>query len=146
MSIERICQRAVDVAELGESVQAVAERMRQRTVGCLVIVDEDRHPLGIVTDRDLVLRVLAEGKDPYTTRIESAMSCDLKTIPIDGGIEQALRIMRGGSFRRVPVVDREGKLAGLVTLDDVLMLLAEEFMHVRDVLDKETPLAAAWSR
>jgi CBS domain-containing protein len=146
MSIERICQREVDEAKLGESVQAVAERMRQRTVGCLVIVDEDRHPMGIVTDRDLVLRVLAEGKDPYTTRIESAMTCDLKTIPIDGGIEQALRIMRGGSFRRVPVVDHEGKLAGLVTLDDVLMLLAEEFMHVRDVLHHETPLAAAWSR
>ena len=146
MSIERICQRAVDVAELGESVQTVAERMRQRTVGCLVIVDEDRHPLGIVTDRDLVLRVLAEGKDSYTTRIESAMTYDLKTIPIDGGIEQALRIMRGGSFRRVPVVDAEGKLAGLVTLDDVLMLLAEEFTQVRDLLDRETPLAAAWSR
>jgi CBS domain-containing protein len=146
MSIERICQRAVDVAELGESVQAVAERMRQRTVGCLVIVDADQHPLGIVTDRDLVLRVVAEGKDPGTTRIEGAMTCDLKTIPIDGGIEQALRIMRGGSFRRVPVVDRDGKLAGLVTLDDVLMLLAEEFMQVRDVLDRETPLAAAWAR
>jgi CBS domain-containing protein len=146
MSIEQICQREVDVAELGESVQTVAERMRQHTVGCLVTVDEDRHPLGIVTDRDLVLRVLAEGKDPYTTRIESAMTYDLKTIPIDGEVEQALRIMRGGSFRRVPVVDQEGKLAGLVTLDDVLMLLAAEFMQVRDVLDRETPLAAAWSR
>lgn len=146
MSIERICQRGVDIAELGESVQAVAERMRQRTVGCLVIVDEDRHPLGIATDRDLVLRVLAEGKDPYSTRIESAMTYDLKTISIDGGIEQALRIMRGGSFRRVPVVDAEEKLAGLVTLDDVLMLLAEEFTQVRDVLDRETPRAAAWPR
>jgi CBS domain-containing protein len=143
MSIEQIWQREVDVAELGESVQTVAERMRQHTVGCLVIVDEDRHPLGIVTDRDLVLRVLAEGKDPHDTRIESAMSYDLKTIPIDGEVEQALRIMRSGSFRRLPVVDREGKLAGLVTLDDVLMLLAEEFMNVRDVLNRETPLAAA---
>ena len=65
MSLQRICQHDVDVAELGESVHAIAERMRQRTVGCLVIVNEFREPIGIVTDRDLVIRVLAEGKDPY---------------------------------------------------------------------------------
>jgi CBS domain-containing protein len=143
MSIERICQRQVDVAELGESVQAIAERMRQRTVGCLVIVDEAGRPVGIVTDRDLVVRVLAEGKDPYTTRIERAMTYDLKTVPWDAGIEQALRVMRNGSFRRVPVTDRKGKLAGLVTLDDILMLLAEEFSAAGRVLQGETPLAAA---
>jgi CBS domain-containing protein len=143
MSIQRICQRDVDVAEPGESVHAIAERMRQRTVGCLVIVNEFKEPIGIVTDRDLVIRVLAEGKDPYTTRIEEAMTYNLKTVPNDGAIEQALRVMRGGEFRRVPVVDHDGKLVGLVTLDDILMLLAEEFTQVRDVLDRETPLAAA---
>jgi len=59
MSIQRICHYDVDVAEPGESVHTIAERMRQRTVGCLVIVNEFREPIGIVTDRDLVIRVLA---------------------------------------------------------------------------------------
>jgi CBS domain-containing protein len=143
MSIQRICHYDVDVAEPGESVRTIAERMRQRTVGCLVIVNEFREPIGIVTDRDLVIRVLAEGKDPYTTRIEEAMSYNLKTVPEDGSIEQALRVMRGGAFRRVPVVDRDGKLIGIVTLDDILMLLAEEFTQAGQVLDRETPIAAA---
>ena len=143
MSIERICQRQVDVAELGETVQAIADRMRQHTVGCLVVVDDAGRPIGIVTDRDLVIRVLAEGMDPYTTRIERAMTFDVKTVPCDGSIEQALRVMRGGSFRRVPVVDEAGKLAGLVTLDDVLRLLVEEFSQAGHVLERETPLAAA---
>lgn len=146
MSIKRICQRDVDVAEPGESVHTIAERMRQRTVGCLVIVNEFREPIGVVTDRDLVIRVLAEGKDPYTTRIEEAMTYNLKTVPDDGAIEQALRLMRGGEFRRVPVVDQDGKLVGIVTLDDILMLLAEEFTQAGHVLHHETPVAAAMAR
>jgi CBS domain-containing protein len=146
MSIQRICHYDVDVAELGESVHTIAERMRQRTVGCLVIVNELREPVGIVTDRDLVIRVLAERKDPSTTRIEEAMTCNLKTVPDDGAIEQALRLMRGGEFRRVPVVDHDGKLVGIVTLDDILMLLAEEFTQAGHVLDRETPVAAAMAR
>jgi CBS domain-containing protein len=146
MSIQRICHADVDMAEPSESVHAIAERMRQRTVGCLVLVNELREPIGIVTDRDLVVRVLAEGKDPYTTRIAEAMTYNLKTVPLDGSIEQALRIMRAGEFRRVPVVDRDGKLVGIVTLDDILMLLAEEFTQVGHVLDRETPIAAAMAR
>jgi CBS domain-containing protein len=146
MSVQRICQHDVDVAEPGEAVLAIAERMRQRTVGCLVIVNEFREPIGIVTDRDLVIRVLAEGKDPYTTRIEEAMTYNLKTVPDDGSVEQALRLMRGGEFRRLPVVDRAGKLVGIVTLDDILMLLSEEFTQAGHVLDRETPVAAAMAR
>jgi CBS domain-containing protein len=146
MSVQRIYQPDVDVVELGTPVQAVAERMRQRTVGCLVVVNEHREPIGIVTDRDLVVRALAEGKDPYTTRIESVMTFDLQTLTDDSTVEQALRSMRGGSFRRVPIVDSEGKLVGIVTLDDILMLLADEFGYARTLLERETPLAAAMPR
>jgi CBS domain-containing protein len=142
MSVKRICQCQVDVAEAGETVQAVAERMRQRTVGCLVVVEGQR-PIGIVTDRDLVVRALAEGKNAYTTPIEEVMTADPHTVSEDTAIEDALRLMRSGAFRRLPVVDREGKLAGILTLDDVLMLLAEEFAQVGRMLERETPQAAA---
>jgi CBS domain-containing protein len=143
MSVDRIYQRDVDTAELGSSVQTVAERMRQRTVGCLVVVNEVKEPIGIVTDRDLVIRALAEGKDPYTTRIEEVMSFDLKTMPEDGSLEHALGAMRSGGFRRLPVVDEEGKLVGIVTLDDILMRLAEEFTQARRIIERETPETAA---
>jgi CBS domain-containing protein len=143
MSVQRICQPAVDVASLGESVQAIAERMRQRTVGCLVVVNARREPIGMVTDRDLVIRVLAEGKDPFITTIDDVMTRQLKTIREDGTIEQALLLMRGGAFLRLPVVDAQGKLAGIITLDDILLLLSKELTNAGDVLDRETPRAAA---
>lgn len=146
MSVERICQCEVDVAELGETVIAIAERMRQRTVGCLVVLNDAQEPIGIVTDRDLVIRVLAEGKDPYATRIEEVMTTAPKIVSEGTAIEQAVGLMRSGAFRRLPVVDRTGKLLGILTLDDILMLLAEEFTQVGQLLDRETPRAASMPR
>ena len=143
MSVGRICQREVDLADLTESVQAAAERMHQHTVGALVIVNEAKEPVGIVTDRDLTVRVLAAGKDPYTTLVGHVMTPDPKTVTEDTPIEWALGVMRSGSFRRLPVVESEGKLVGLLTLDDILMLLAEEFTQVGQLLERETPRAAA---
>jgi Mg/Co/Ni transporter MgtE len=66
-----------------------------------------------------------------------------KTITEDATIEDALSLMRSGAFRRIPVVDREGRLVGLVALDDVLMLLCEEFTTIGTLLKRETPVAAA---
>jgi CBS domain-containing protein len=143
MSVERICQREVDFADPDEPVLAVADRMRQRTVGCLVILNDAREPIGIVTDRDLTIRVLAEGLDPYATLIQQVMTPGPRTVTEGTAIEEALRLMRSGAFRRVPVVDRDGKLIGIVTLDDILMLLSEEFTQVGQLLDRETPRAAA---
>jgi CBS domain-containing protein len=143
MSVRRIWQREVDVAELGEPVQALAERMRQRSVGCLVVVNGLREPIGIVTDRDLVIRVLADAKDPYSTAVDEVMTYNPDAISQDAPIEQALRLMRLGGFRRLPVVDENRKLVGIVTLDDILMQLAAEFTEAQYVLDRETPRAAA---
>src|SRR6059036_699183 len=104
MSIERICQREVDLADADESVRMAAERMHQRSVGTLVIVDEWRHPIGIVTDRDLVIRVLAAAKDPDLTLVEEVMTHPPFTVTEGTPIEDAIKLMRSGRFRRVPVV------------------------------------------
>ena len=143
MSVGRICVRNVDLANPTEPVWQAAERMRQRGVGTLLIVDEWNKPMGIVTDRDLVLRVLAEGLDCNTTLIRDVMTAHPKTIFEEGPIEDALAIMRGGGFRRVPVVDAEEKLVGLVSLDDVLMLLAQEFTQIGQLVERETPRGIA---
>jgi CBS domain-containing protein len=139
MTVGRICQREVDLAEIGESVQAAAQRMVQRQVGTLVILDESKKPVGILTDRDLVLRVLAEGKDARRTTVGEVMTDRVDSVGEETPIEKAVSVMRNGSFRRLPVVDGWGRLVGLVSLDDILGLLAEEFVGIGELLEKQTP-------
>ena len=139
MPVGRICVREVDTAKPAESVAVAAERMHQRAVGTLVIVNDNAQPVGIVTDRDLVSRVLAKGYDPMATSMSDVMTPDPKTVSEQAPIESALSVMRSGRFRRLPVLDRDNRLIGLVTLDDVLMFLAEEFEHIGRLLERETP-------
>jgi CBS domain-containing protein len=135
MSVGRICSREIDIAEANETARDAARRMLQRGVGTLVVLNDERQPIGLVTDRDLVLRVLAPARDPETTRVREIMTADPKVLREDSPIEGALGLMRAGSFRRVPIVDAAGRLVGILTLDDVLSLLAEEFGHIGGLLE-----------
>jgi len=137
MSVGRICSREIDIAEANETARDAARRMHQRGVGTLVVLNEERQPTGLVTDRDLVLRVLAPARDPETTRVREIMTADPKVLREDSPIEGALGLMRAGSFRRVPIVDAAGRLVGILTLDDVLSLLAEEFGHIGGLLERQ---------
>lgn len=143
MSVGRICQRDVDLANLDESVWQAAERMHQRGVGTLVIVNESKQPIGIVTDRDLVVGAIAVDKDPHTTLIEEVMTRQPHTIAENASIESALAMMRSAACRRIPVVNEQDKLVGLLSMDDVLMLLSEEFVQIGTLLEKQTPRATA---
>ena len=139
MSVGRICVREVDIVEPSESVQAAAQRMHSRKVGTLVVQDEDRKPIGIVTDRDLTVRVLAKARDPFQTTVGDVMTKCPRTVREDAPLEEALMVMRSGPFRRVPVVSAEGELVGLLSLDDILDLLTEEFGQIRGLLEQESP-------
>src|SRR5262245_10661220 len=139
MSAGRICVREVDTAEVAESVQAAADRMNSRNVGTLLVLDPHEQPLGIITDRDLAVRVLAKGKDPFATTVGDVMTHIPKTIHEDAPVEQAIEIMRSGPFRRLPVVDDAGKLVGLLSIDDILDVLAEEFRDIGALLKAERP-------
>lgn len=139
MSLRRICVRDVDLAEAHESVQMAAERMHARNVGTLVVVDEERVPIGIVTDRDMTLRVLAAGKDPYTTTVGEVMTAHPATLRENSPIESAILSMRTGPYRRLVVVDDEGKLVGIASLDDVLDLLINELSQIGELLQRESP-------
>ncbi len=143
MSLSTICTRQVDTAELQESVWQVAERVRQRTVGCLIVVDKSGKPIGIVTDRDLVMRVLAAGRDPHATLVADVMTRHPDVILEMLNVQAAVSLMRRGRFRRLPVVDSNGSLVGLLTLDDVLRSLTEQFRHISAILQSESPQAAA---
>jgi CBS domain-containing protein len=142
MSLECHCQTAVDVATPTENVFQAAERMHQRTVGALVVVDNTNSPIGIVTDRDLTIRVIAAGRDPYSTTVGDAMTVSPTTI-CPGAVVQALELMNDGQFRRLPIVNELGHLIGLVTLDDILMRSVRDLQQAGSVLEDQTPRAAA---
>jgi CBS domain-containing protein len=115
--------------------------MHARNVGTLVILDEQKSPVGILTDRDLAVRVVGEGLDPNSTTIESIMTRSPERVPENTPIENAISIMRRGPHRRLPVVDDQDQLIGILTLDDVLDLLCEEFEEIGKLVRKESPNA-----
>ena len=143
MSVKQICNPDVDVITVEETAQTAAGRMHARKVGTLVVVNERQEPIGIVTDRDLAVRVVAEGKDPATTIIAEVMTRDPETVREKTPVEDALRIMRNGSFRRVPVVDYDDRLVGILSLDDILHLLAHDFAQIGDLVERESPESLA---
>jgi CBS domain-containing protein len=124
MSLARFEQGAV-CAELDETVVAVAQRMRDQRVGCVIVVRDNR-PIGIVTDRDLAVRVVAEGRDPRLTFVAEVVSYDATTVGRDANIDTALRTMKEAGVRRLPIVDTQGRVIGIVTADDLTALLAEQ--------------------
>jgi len=143
MPVGRICSRNVDTAALTDSVHAAAERMHARQVGTLVVVDQEHRPLGIVTDRDLVTRVLVESQDPNKTCLWEVMSQLPRTVTEETSIEEALGLMRSGPHRRLPVVNAQGHLVGIVSVDDILSLIAGEFGEIGRLLRKESPESLA---
>lgn len=143
MTAGRICTREVDLVDQNESVQVAAERMNSRNVGTLIVLDEESHPIGMLTDRDLALRVVGKGRDAIETTIADIMTRFPCSISEDTSIEAALTKMRSGGFRRLPVVDQECKLIGVLTLDDILELLCEEFTEIGKLIQKESPASLA---
>ena len=143
MTIGRICQRSVDTASPDESARVAAQRMNSRSVGTLLVLDADGRPVGIVTDRDLAMQVVAQGANPETIRVRDVMTPDPRTVAEEAAIEDALALMRSRGVRRLPVVHKDGTLAGLVSLDDILSLLAEELRHVGRLIERSSPRALA---
>ncbi len=137
MSIGKICVREVYLADAAESAYVAAQRMREHSVGTLVALDKDKKPLGIVTDRDLAMQVIAAGKDPSEVKVAQVMTVDPRSLREDTPIEEGLRVMRGGKCRRLPVVDDKDALQGLVSIDDILELLAEEISQIAKIIESQ---------
>lgn len=137
MSAGRLCTRSVVVAAPGESVRDAARRMREHDAGTVVVLDAGDRPCGILSDRDVALRCVAEGRDPDATPISELMTADPVTVRESTPIETALERMAGAPARRLPVLaDDEERLVGLLALDDVLELLAEEAVTIGRLLGR----------
>lgn len=127
--IGQVCIKPVVTASTDTSIQTAARLMGARNVGALVITNNGK-PKGFLTDRDIAVDVVARGKDPATVRVGQVMRKNPAVIREDKGILDATRILGAKGVRRLPVVNKRGKLVGIIALDDLLMLLGSEMGHV----------------
>ena len=140
MSIGEFCNRAVIVADRDCNVLEAARLMRHHHVGTVVVVgvgDGENKAIGIVTDRDLVVEVMAPNLDPETVTVGDIMADPLCSVREKDGVFDAIRLMRQHGVRRIPVVDDNGYLQGILTIDDVISLLAEEMDELAKSIVRE---------
>lgn len=140
MSVGQFCNRETIIVRKQDSIVATAKLMRQNHVGSVVVVEDSEgiaRPVGIVTDRDLVLEVLAAELDPETVTIGDLVSHELVAAGEKDGIWETLQRMRKQGVRRMPVVNSDGALVGIIAVDDLLEILAAEFSEVTKVLARE---------
>jgi len=138
MTVGDLCTRVVITADPHETVVEAARRMRDRHVGTLVVVDSERRPLGLVSDRDLVVSVLAQSPDKLDAiEVGDVMSGDLITALTNEPIEDAVKRMRTHGIRRLPVVTRDGQLEGLLAFDDLVEQFSEELAELAGLLTSE---------
>ncbi|MDB5919742.1 MAG: histidine kinase [Massilia sp.] len=129
MHVGQICTTETIFCERDETIQGAALLMRRNHVGDVVVIDQpngERVPVGILTDRDIVVSVIALGLDPASLLVGDVMSDDLLTCSEADDVYETIERMRLRAIRRVPVVNAAGALTGIVSVDDLLEFLAEE--------------------
>lgn len=140
MSAGEYCNRQVVVIDRTESVRKAIDLMRSHHVGDVVVVEqkgERPRPLGILTDRDIVLEILAEDVDLETVNVGDVMSYELQTVGEDIKLLDAIKVMRTKGVRRLPVVDAQGSLVGILVVDDVLELISEQLSDLVSLIARE---------
>ena len=146
-TIASICNRSVAFTTRETTVAAAAKLMRHGHVGSLVVVDRmnggKRMPIGIVTDRDLVVEIIATGLDPAVITVGDIMAQELVVGRESDSVLETLEIMRFKGVRRLPTVGRDGQLIGIVTVDDLLEVIAEELGELAKIVAHEQSREAA---
>lgn len=141
MSVGRVCSRVVATATPEESARVAARRMAEHDVGTLVVVEPDglSRAVGIVTDRDLVVRCVAGTRDPEATKVGDLMTAPAHAIDEDTPIEEAVRQMAAAGTRRLIVTGPGQRMVGILSLDDVLELIIGETTSIGRLLQKQRP-------
>ncbi len=140
MNVGEICSRIVVVAESGTPVQQAAKLMRDHHIGALVVTEGGAgalRPIGIVTDRDLVVEVVAADVDYRTLTVGDIMSERPATLNETAGLFETIAQMRGRGVRRLVVVDAKEQLLGIVAMDDLIPVLAEELSALAQAIRVE---------
>ena len=140
MFVGEMCNRQVIICGPDDSIQVASELMRDNHVGDVIVVDhkEGKHfPIGILTDRDIVIEVLAEGVNLNDIAVKDVMSGNLICVKEDDFIIETIAKMRDKGIRRIPVVNREGSLEGILAVDDTIELVAELLSDLVNLFKRE---------
>jgi CBS domain-containing protein len=140
MKLKDLCILEVACCTRETPVAAAARLMREHHVGDVIIVDdadEEREPAGILTDRDIVIEVLAKGRDPNKTTVAEVMATQLVVAGDSEDSTQALQRMAVHGVRRIPVLDEDRCVVGIITLDDLLREQAEQATRFLEVVTKQ---------
>lgn len=142
MTIESLLTRPVSTLPSTATCAEAARRMRRQNIGS-VVIEEDGAPVGIVTDRDLALRVVAEERDAARVSVAEVMSAFPVFLTPQRDLRTALDVMVEMGVRRLPAVDATGRVIGMLSLDDVLIELAGHLGQVQRLLEVERRSADA---
>lgn len=137
MNVGRICTRLPETADVDSSVLAAAQQMASQEVGTLVVTDGGGRPEGIVTDRDIVVRCLAEGLPPEDTKVSEVMTRGPVTVWEDTDVEAALETMADQEVRRLVVLNDSERVVGIVSLDDFLEGIMAQSENVGRLLRRQ---------
>jgi len=140
MQLKDICTLDVASCSRQTTIAEAARLMRHHHTGTLVVVDDpqgERTPAGVVTDRDIVVQALAEDLDPARTEVSRIMGTKVVMASVQESLADGIERMRLHGVRRLPIVDQEGGLAGIVTLDDLLALHAQQAATIAEIVSKE---------
>ena len=149
MGIQEVAKTQVVCVRPDMTIQAVATLMREQHVGSVVVVEEPngkRYPVGILTDRDIVVAVTAMDLDAKTMTVSDVMAPELVCVQGDATIAETVELMRLKGVRRIPVTAADGALIGIVSADDLLFLLAEEISGLARMVAKEQKREASVRR
>ncbi len=147
MNVGDICRHKVVTVSRSTEVSHAAQLMHQEHVGYLVVVESRNgvrgRPVGVLTDRDIVVAIVARKRDSRSVPVSDVMTQPALTVRVTDPVAKALREMRRVGIRRLPVVDEEGILSGIVSQEDVLSFVATELRSVMDSFGQESAELAA---
>lgn len=137
MSLSQLMTK--EITSLPETATALdaAKYMTDMNVGSVIITDEKEKPVGIITDRDISTKIVAAEKDPKSVKLKDIMCSPVVTINVGKNIIDATRLMGEYWVRRLPVVNDEGKVVGVLSMDDVLIFLSQEIQNIANALKRE---------
>lgn len=137
MTVGDLCVNSIVSAHPDDTVIEAARRMRARHVGDIVVTDDNSSPVGMLTDRDIVVSVVAQSPDKIETLlVRDVMTPNVVTVRRSDSIAEAIKRMRAGGIRRLPVVNARGRLDGMLAFDDVLRAMAEQFSSLAGLLSR----------
>ena len=143
MNAGEICNREVVIANQDQTILEAAKLMREYHVGDVVVVERkngENVPVGILTDRDIVIEIVAKNLKPEDVQVSDAMTFELLTAQEEDEILETVKRMRGRGVRRIPVVNRKGGLEGIIAVDDLVDLLSEQISDLVALISTERRL------